>query len=163
MMIIQTLSKSKYSMILIGLVALILAGACSSGPAATETARLSTPTPIPTFQFVQRTPAPQLATLAAATSIAAASDANSTGLDPEIVARGKDRYEALECASCHGANAEGSDDGSALIESSLNEEDFISFLRSGGTVGSSHQYSTNRLSDGGSRNLYTYIRSLAGD
>jgi mono/diheme cytochrome c family protein len=161
MMIIQTLSKSKY--ILISLVVLILTGACSSTPAATETARLSTPTSIPTFQFVQRTPAPQLATLAAATVIAAANEANSTGLDPEIVARGKDRYEALECGGCHGANAEGSDDGSALIESVLNEEDFISFLRSGGTVGSSHQYSTNRLSDGGSRNLYAYIRSLAGN
>jgi mono/diheme cytochrome c family protein len=160
-MITHTTSKSKYIIILIGLMATALAGSCSSAPAPTETGRLSTLTPIPTFQFVQRTAAPPIATLAA-TVIATASDA-STELDPEKVARGKDRYEVLECGSCHGANAEGSDNGSALIESVLNEEDFISFLRSGGTVGSSHQYSTNRLSDGGSRNLYTYIRSLTGD
>jgi mono/diheme cytochrome c family protein len=156
---IHTRSKLNYIFIQIGLGILGLTAACSSTPAPTDTARLLTPTTIPTFQFVQRTAAPQIATLAVATVIVD----DTVGLDPERVARGKDRYEALECASCHGANAEGSDDGSALIESSLNEEDFISFLRSGGTVGSSHQYSTNRLSDGGSRNLYIYIRSLAGD
>jgi mono/diheme cytochrome c family protein len=162
MMITQTISKSKYIVILIGLMAMALAGSCSSAPAPTETGRLSTLTPIPTFQFVQRTAAPPIATLAA-TVIAAGSDAASTELDPEKVARGKDRYEALECGSCHGENGEGTDDGSALTESSLDEEAFISFLRSGGTVGSSHQYFTNRLSDSGSRNLYAYIRSLAGD
>jgi mono/diheme cytochrome c family protein len=154
-------SKTAFISILIAMVAIGLIASCSSAPAPTETARLSTPTPIPTFQFIQPTAAPQLATLAAATVIAAGSD--SSTIDPEKVARGKDRYEILECGSCHGANGEGSDDGSALIETTLNEEDFISFLRSGGTIGISHQYSTNRLSDSGSRNLYTYILSLSGD
>lgn len=161
MTITQTHPKSKYISILINMVALVFAGACSSAPAPTEPARLSTPTPIPTFQFIQPTAAPQLATLAAST--AAASGTNASEIDPEKVARGKDRYEALECGSCHGANGEGSDDGSALVESNLNEEDFISFLRSGGTVGIIHQYSTNRLSDSGSRNLYAYILSLGTD
>jgi mono/diheme cytochrome c family protein len=162
MTLIPTRSKSTFISILIGVVAIGLIASCSSAPTPTETARLSTPTPIPTFQFVQRTAAPQLATLAAAT-VAAENDTSATELDPEKVARGKDRYEALECGGCHGANGEGSDDGASLIESSLNEEDFISFLRSGGTIGISHQYSTNRLSDGGSRNLYAYILSLSAD
>lgn len=163
MTIMLTRSKSTFISILIGLIAIGLTASCSSTPTATESARLSTPTPIPTFQFVQPTAAPQLATLAAATVIAAGSDTSAHELDPEKIARGKDRYEVLECGSCHGANGEGSDDGSALIESSLNEEDFISFLRSGGTIGIGHQYSTNRLSDGGSRNLYAYILSLSAD
>ncbi len=100
-----------------------------------------------------------MATVAAQT---AAAQGSSAGLDPQAVERGHDRYVALQCGSCHGENGEGTDQGSALAGTALSQADFISFLRSGGTVGSSHQYSTNRLSDSGGRNLYQYVLSLSG-
>jgi len=99
-----------------------------------------------------------MATVAAATAALASN--NDQSLDPERVARGQDRYEALECGLCHGANGEGTDQGSPLVGITLSEEDFITLLRSGGDVGTSHQYSSNRLSDSGGRNLYQYILSL---
>ncbi|MBL8117472.1 MAG: cytochrome c, partial [Anaerolineae bacterium] len=83
-----------------------------------------------------------------------------SALDPQAVERGKGRYEALECATCHGAAGEGTDDGASLITSTLNETDFISFMRSGGSIGPDHQYSTNRLSETGGKNLYQYLLSL---
>jgi mono/diheme cytochrome c family protein len=100
---------------------------------------------------------PQLATVAALT--VAAGEAESD-LDPELVERGRGRYVALECGLCHGENGEGTDEGSPLTGLALNEEDFISYMRSGGTLGTDHQYSTNRLSDSGGRNLYQYLLSL---
>ncbi len=52
-------------------------------------------------------------------------------------------------------------EGKSLLQFNLSEEDFITFARSGGELGPSHQYSTNRLSSSGSRNLYQYLVSLA--
>lgn len=118
-------------------------------------------TPIPTFQFQQPTAAPAVASAAAATSTAAA--AQSVVLDPVAVERGRGRYEALECGVCHGANGEGTDQGSAMAASVMTEEEFIGFMRSGGELGADHQYSTNRLSDSGGRNLYQYLLSLRQD
>jgi len=145
------------SSITIGLIVPLLA-ACSGASASTETSRPPTVTPIPVYQYVAPTEPPQLATVAAQT---AAAQQSSAGLDPEAVQRGRDRYTALECGTCHGDNGEGTDQGSALAGTTLSQEDFISFLRSGGTVGPSHQYSTNRLSDNGGKNLYQYILSLS--
>ena len=165
MAILRTLLQPKYLLIGIGLTLIGFAMSCSSTPASsgTETSNNSgapTQTLFPTYQFVARTEAPQMATLAAATS--AASSSNQTALDPEKVSRGKGRYEALECNSCHGANGEGTDKGSALTALTMSEDDFISFMRSGGSVGTSHQYNTNRLSQSGGTNLYQYLLSLAG-
>lgn len=134
------------------ILALVLA-ACGGAAAPTSTVALPTPTLIPTYQFVMPTAPPQLAT-AAATIVPAA-------LDTQAVERGRGRYEALECGTCHGEQGEGTDDGSALTAFALSEEDFISFMRSGGDLGSEHQYSTNRLSDTGGRNLYQYLLSLS--
>lgn len=115
-------------------------------------------TPIPTYQFVPPTDPPQFSTMAAST--ANAPTASGDAVDAERVTRGRDRYVALECGACHGENAEGSDQASALAGTSLSEADFISFMRSGGTVGSSHQYASNRLSQSGGENLYLYLLSL---
>lgn len=52
-------------------------------------------------------------------------------------------------------------EGKSLLQFSLSEEDFITFVRSGGELGPSHQFSTDRLSSSGSRNLYQYLVSLA--
>jgi hypothetical protein len=41
-------------------------------------------------------------------------------------------------------------------------EDFINSMRSGGDVGTSHQYNTKKLSASGGQNLYQYLLSLAG-
>jgi mono/diheme cytochrome c family protein len=127
-----------------------------------ESAETATTFQFPTYAYVTRTEAPQVATAAAVTAIAATERASGGSLDPVAVERGKGRYEALECATCHGANGEGIEGkGSSLIGTTLSEEDFISFLRSGGTIGISHQYATNRLSTSGGENLYQYILSLS--
>jgi mono/diheme cytochrome c family protein len=163
---IRSVLQPKYLLISVGLMLIGLAVSCGSAPASntsdtnTTSNNSSAPTQtlFPTYEFVAPTEAPQMATLAAST--AAAGTSNQNALDPERVSRGKDRYEALECNSCHGANGEGTDQGDSLAALSLSEEDFVSFMRSGGAVGISHQYNTNRLSDSGSRNLYQYILSL---
>ena len=142
--------------ITLGLLALILA-ACSSGPAATPTAPPPTRTPFPTFAYVEPT------TEAAFDSeeATAAAPQPDIELDAKLVGRGRGRYEALACGNCHGENGEGTDQAKSLLEFNLPEDDFITFMRSGGELGTGHQYSTDRLSNSGSRNLYQYLVSLA--
>lgn len=135
---------------------LLLAAGCGSAPQ-TPTA-IPTATTIPTYEYVQPTAAPSIATAAAATATAAASAGGA--LDAEAVARGRGRYEALGCGECHGANGEGTDKGSAMSSYGGTETEFIAFMRSGGALGAAHQYSTNRLSDSGGRSLYQYLLSL---
>jgi mono/diheme cytochrome c family protein len=132
---------------------LLLLAACGGRDSASTA--IPTATPIPTYSYSLPTEAPQVATAAATLASGAGS-----GLDPEMVERGRGRYEALECAACHGDAGEGTDDGSSLIESPMDEAAFISFMRSGGELGADHQYSTNRLSDSGGRNLFQYLLSL---
>jgi mono/diheme cytochrome c family protein len=143
---------------------LLLVAACSPRSSATQTAAPTvSPTSIlPTHAFQQPTEAPAIATAAAATRTAVAA-APENALDPQAVERGKGRYDALECGTCHGANGEGTDDGSPLVGTTLDEEAFITFLRTGGTIGNDHLYSTNRLSESGGRNLYQYILSLSAE
>ena len=132
----------------------VLSACGGGGP---PTARPATLTPFPTYNFVQPTEAPIVLTVAAETPTVSGAQA----LDPEKVSLGKGRYEALDCGSCHGADAKGTSKGKALIPTKLTEDQFVSFLRSGGTVGNSHLFSTNRLSDSGGKNLYLYIVSLS--
>ncbi len=131
--------------------------ACGGGNTAVPTVPQATLTPFPTFSFTQPTEAPVVVTVAAATLTASGKQA----LDPEKVALGKGRYEALDCGSCHGADAKGTDKGSALVPNKLTEDQFIDFLRTGGKLGNEHLFSTNRLSDAGGKNLYLYILSLS--
>lgn len=148
---------------LIALPLLILAAACSPQAAAPTNTPEATNTSyvFPTYAFNQPTEAPQVATAAAGTAVArATAQAQAGALDPVAVERGKGRWDALECASCHGENGEGTDKGSALAGTSLTEREFVDFLRTGGTIGNDHLYSTNRLSTGGIANLYQYVLSL---
>lgn len=138
---------------------MMVAAACSGAPTPTQAVR-STVTPIPVYQYVAPTAVPQIATSAASVATEAV-EANA--LNPQSVERGRDRYVALACASCHGENGEGTDDGAALTALTLTENEFISFMRSGGSLGSAHQYAANRLSDTGGRNLYQYLLSLNSD
>jgi mono/diheme cytochrome c family protein len=137
------------------LMAALLAPACASQPSAPNSTAIPTPTLIPTFRFVAPTEAPQIATAAAQATAAS----TGAGANAERVARGKDRYAALDCGNCHGANAEG---GSALALTNLtmSQDEFISLMRSGGKMGSQHQYASNRLSQSGGENLYLYLQSL---
>jgi mono/diheme cytochrome c family protein len=146
-----TLTRSGVLIIL-----MMFAAACGSAATSTEPGR-STVTPIPVYQYTAPTEPPQMATVAAITATTSGSTAE---LDPQRVERGRDRYIALECGACHGENGEGTDEGSVLIGLTLSEEEFVSFMRSGGALGAEHQYSTNRLSDTGGRNLYQYLLSL---
>ena len=124
------------------------------GAAEIEGTPQPTVTAFPTFEFVAPTNPPEFEATA---SVDEAVDATP---DTRLIDRGRGRYEALECASCHGDNGEGTDDGGALTDLELSETDFISFMRSGGDIGSDHQYSTDRLSQNGSTNLYLYLTSL---
>jgi len=154
-----------------GLILVIVLVSCSPQPqqqAATSVAAeptiTATPFQFPTYAYNAPTEAPQVATASAATAIAATERASAGALDPVAVERGLGRYEALECGTCHGANGEGIEgQGPALAGITLSETDFIAFLRSGGTIGVSHQFATNRLSESGGKNLYQYILSLSAE
>lgn len=149
---------------LIALVCLLLfLAAC--GEAAEDGAEDSaTATPFPTFAFVAPTNPPVFDQTANEEATEAPAEVEeAVALNPTQVVRGQGRYEALECGSCHGANGEGGEDGNSLLEFALSQEDFITFMRTGGDVGTDHQYSTDRLSENGARNLYQYVLSLAQD
>jgi mono/diheme cytochrome c family protein len=146
----------------IGFVLFMLLAACSSSNNQTENqSQVPTPTPLPTlttipfFNFVQPTLPPQMQTIAAET--AAPSNSGSSTPIPEP---GRQIYVALECNTCHGEAGEGTDKGSALTSYTKSEEDFVSFLRSGGDVGTSHIYATDRLSDSDAKTLYEYVESM---
>lgn len=155
------------SLILIGLLA-----ACGGDSGNPQNAAPTRAIDIPTYSFTDPTATAAPATAAAtrtptdipntATAVPTVNTATPTEfvIDPTAVARGSGRYEALECGSCHGANGEGTDKGGSLLTYGANETDFITFMRSGGTVGTSHQYATNRLSESGAENLYQYLLSL---
>lgn len=137
---------------------LLTLAACGGAAAPSETA---TPAPtntaiIPTFSFTQPTAPPSVATAAATVTVGVAA------VDTQAIERGRGRYEALDCASCHGDVGEGIDGEKSLLAYAATEAEFISFMRSGGELGTDHQYSTNRLSESGGRNLYLYLMSLQG-
>jgi len=143
------------------LLALVLAG-CGGGSSATA---IPTSTIIPTYNYLTPTPFAAIETAVATTAAettaeATTVEATTAALDSDIVARGKTRYDALACASCHGANGEGTDKAKALTSITMSQDDFVTFMRSGGTVGPTHQYATNRLSISGGAALYQYLRSL---
>ncbi len=156
----QRLRLFRIQLMIAILIAMVAFAACTSSGNSANTSPTTFPTltPIPSYNFVLPTQPPQLATVAAGTEAAVSNTSNT--LDPEKVSKGKDRYTALACNSCHGDNGEGTDKGKALTSFTMSQDDFISFMRSGGSMGSEHQYSTNRLSDGGGKNLYEYLKSL---
>lgn len=133
--------------------------ACGPDPNATP---IPTRTPLPRFEQVATDTPPPIATSA---PTEAAGEA-VVELNPTAVARGLGRWEALECASCHGANGEGGADSigdveaASLIDLTMTEAEFIDWLRTGGDFGNDHLFSTDRLSDNGGRNLYQYVLSL---
>ena len=92
----------------------------------------------------------------ACSSAPAATPANpprpGIALNAKKVSPVRGRYETLDCGSCH---------GESRLDFSLAEEDFVTFVRSGGELGTAHQYATDRLSKSGSRNLYHCLPSPA--
>ena len=157
----------RYIKLALCLTAVILVVAACGGEAQTKATPTTPPTqtPFPTFVYIEPTkPAifeqGEKPVTAQAESTEESEDA-AIVLDPKMVSRGLGRYEALACASCHGAGGEGTEKAVALLDFAMNEDDFITFMRSGGDLGPDHQYSTDRLSNSGSRNLYQYLLSLA--
>lgn len=136
--------------LLFSLILMVFIAACG-GQTATP---LPTPTTIPIYNYVSPTPNAQIATAIATEAAQVAS------VDAQTIARGKDRYVALNCAECHGDKGQGTQKGSVLVGYSASEADFVTFLRTGGKLGSAHQYAANKLSDQGAENLYAYLKSL---
>ena len=145
----------KTSIALIAFLTLFLVACGAASPTQTPG---TLPTPFPTYAFVPPTIPPAIASLAASSTLAATVET----LDPQKITLGMGRYVALKCGDCHGDAGQGTSNGSPLAGTKLSQDDFINFLRTGGTVGSSHLYSTNRLSETGGENIYLYVLSLAG-
>lgn len=148
----------------VSLLLILFMAACGGGSASTATP-FPTVTPIPLFQYVSPTPVSTIFAVAATATPATESTAEATAavqsIDPKVVEAGKGRYVALTCGECHGEVGEGAGDkGPALVPMTMSQDDFITLLRSGGKLGSKHQYATNRLSDRGAQNLYFYLVSL---
>ncbi len=144
------------------LMALALAGCGGANqPAETATDIPPTLTPFPTFAFVEPTKPPVFDATSGETPAGEAEAEQALELDPKLVDRGRGRFEALACGDCHGDNGEGIDGDKSLLDFASSEDDFITFMRSGGDLGTSHQFSTDRLSNSGSRNLYQYLVSIA--
>ena len=144
----------KRTLPLLSLLILLLASACG-GASSAPTATVERPTVIPTYQYQSPSPMPARPT-SAATATPEAADANP---DAEAISRGADRFASLGCSGCHGENAAGGD-AKALAGTTLTENEFLAFLRSGGGLGGTHQYASNRISNGGVRNIYLYLLSL---
>ena len=143
------------------LVVLLVLSACGSG---SDKNPRATSTTLPLFQEVQ-TPT-VLSVFATAEATATVGAVSVSTPNPTAVARGASNWERLECAKCHGPNGEGGAgeiDGTpapSLQHLTLTESQFIDWMRSGGTLGSKHQYSTDRLSNSGGENLYQYLLTL---
>ena len=161
--------KTSWTFTVCLLSAVLMLAACSGGDGGADSSAAVQPTrtPFPTFAFIEPTKPPVFNQNDEAAAGASDDDAEADAteamiqLDPEMVKRGLGRYQALECAACHGTGGEGTEAGDSLLGFALSEEDFVTFMRSGGRLGPDHQYSTNRLSNSGSRNLYQYLVSLA--
>jgi mono/diheme cytochrome c family protein len=141
---------------------LVALAACGGGK---KGAPRPTSTPIPRFEeVVPPTTVPLLETAAATVQ---AGQGTGPEIDPTAVARGAVNWERLQCASCHGDHGQGGVGeingvkAPSLIDMTLTEAEFIDWLRTGGSVGSAHLFSTDRLSDSGGRNLYQYVLSLS--
>lgn len=146
------------------LLTVLTLSACGGGanqPTANPTDVPPTLTPFPTFAYVEPTKLPVFDRTSGGTPVDERDDSQSIILDPKLVERGRGRYEALECGICHGNSGEGTEDGKSLLDFAMSADDFITFMRSGGDLGTRHQFSTDRLSDSGSRNLYQYLVSIA--
>ena len=143
------------------LLALALSACGGNQAPATPTDIPPTVTPFPTFAFVEPTKPPVFDATADETPANETASEQALELDPKMVDRGRGRYEALDCGNCHGESGEGRDGSNSLLDFALSEDKFITFVRSGGALGTSHQFSTDRLSNSGSRNLYQYLVSIA--
>src|SRR5258707_14897263 len=121
----------KASFTTLSLLALLLV-ACR--PASTEI--LPTLTPFPTYDYIPPSEAPVELTVVARMPTTSATQT----FDPGKVELGKSRYVALTCGSCHGDDGKGTDNGPAVVGMTLSQDDFITLLRTGGKMGSAHQY-----------------------
>ena len=154
----NTIHLSKF----IGLLLILMMAltACGGNDGATSVPKPTTP-PLPVYENVEPTIPPVFQNTESTEEAASVESTDTVELDPKLVERGLGRYEALECGICHGVDGVGTDEIDGLLEFSWNEDSFVTFMRSGGTIGSSHQYSTDRLSKSGAANLYLYLVSLA--
>jgi mono/diheme cytochrome c family protein len=148
----------------VSLLIILLLAACGGGSSADTPQATPVPsvTPVPLYQYISPTPVSTVfAALATTTPAASAAEATAEAIDPKVVEAGLGRYVALTCGECHGDAGQGAGEkGPALVPVTMTQADFITLLRSGGKLGSKHQYATNRLSDRGAQNLYLYLVSL---
>lgn len=156
----MTNKSSQFKIIGLLLIMMLLLVACGGGEAGPTELPEPTKTLLPTYEYIEPTNPPVFEQNAESTEEASTDSEDVVELDAKLVGRGLGRYEALECGICHGVDGVGTDEIGGLLEFSLDEDSFVTFMRSGGEIGNSHQYSTDRLSKNGAANLYQYLLSL---
>ena len=78
------------------------------------------------------------------------------------LARGATIY-ADRCASCHGAEGEGTDRGGSIAGLTLAQNEFATLLRTGnqGALGTEHIFGPAAISPSGLDALYAFVMSLS--
>lgn len=149
----------KYSLTIALVFLALLLFACgrsqpAGGPAPGST--LLAATPISTHVFKQPT---TIIKEAAVAEKAETPEAEAAA--PEDLARGERTYTSKSCGDCHGAQGEGVEgQGSKLAGTTVTEQAFTDFLRTGGGVGNSHLYGPQSISPSGMEALYAYVKSF---
>src|SRR5262245_20421575 len=114
---------------------MVLAAGCSGNAGSGTTPATAHALDVPTYSFSEPTAAPQVATAAATLASSVEGTEEAFVLNPTAVERGRDRFVALECGKCHGENGEGTDMVISLAIYSGTEDQFVTFMRSGGVRG----------------------------
>ena len=172
---------SKFAIILIVIVCTVVFAACggnnssaSSGSGDNAAASSSDnnapaiPTmPIPKENFKahaenQITQTISLSSTQTASQTQATTTTASTSADD--LARGSRSYTKNKCADCHGDKGEviAGKTTKAIGGTTLAEDQFDQFLRTGGGLGDTHIFGPGAISPGGMQALYEYVKSLPG-
>ena len=95
---------------------------------------------------------------------AATTTTTTTSASADDLARGSRSYAKNKCADCHGDKGEvvAGKTTKAIGGTTLAEDQFDQFLRTGGGLGDTHIFGPSAISPGGMQALYEYVKSLPG-
>ncbi len=93
-----------------------------------------------------------------------AATTTTTTASADDLARGSRSYAKNKCADCHGDKGEviAGKTTKAIGGTTLAEDQFDQFLRTGGGLGDTHIFGPGAISPGGMQALYAYVKSLPG-
>jgi mono/diheme cytochrome c family protein len=160
------MSRSKIVLSLLFVLITAMFAACGSGSTATEAGDAGSnseagagQTAVPTmpsaqFEAVAKTAGQITETITVTTS----QETNASAADLE---RGQRSYIKNKCNECHGEKGEGvPDKGNAIAGTTLSQQEFDNYLRTGGGLGNTHIFGVQAVSPAGMGALYAYMQSL---